>query len=538
MATQKVLASAVVEFVAKGASVMTGTIGAILKSITNFGAKANSVLNGVSKSFTGLAIGASAIFTGFSAGAMEGTAEGERFSHAMEYLTRVIGDMFAPAIRMATDAAMMLAKFIQGIDPVLMMVAGTVIATVAGFASFIAIWPVLAAVMAPVLAVLGALMSPIGLIVAGIAALAVGIAWVSGVFDDWEGTATKVMTGLIAGWDLLSAGWNALMEMISSAWEANGAATMTAITDAWNVVYETLSGILSYLTDAILNFFGSANEGGTTLGSIMATVYEVFADIGSVIEMIAGVIYDLVVPAFKAIGAAAMWLYDNAIKPVVNAIVEAWGGSVGQMTFTWKGFVQFIGDLFLGVVLTIAELINSIAKGFGIAISAVVKTLAWLGEKTKVISKATADSMREFADGAANFQAIDTGALTGRLGAASNQLNQGLQQNAKTAKELAATIDQGVAGALADAAPKAAKMLEKVKGIGKNIKKEIQGGGGFKASMAVSFEAVSGTFERLQQALVSPKENMEKATLGAIQEGNNIAQQQLTAISKISMVGA
>ena len=502
------LAQAVVEFVAKGVEQAESRMRKMLDLFKSMSSQAGRAADAVSKSFRGMAIAASAFFGSFSSAAMQGTSEGERFSTAVELASRAIGDMFAPAIRIATTLLSKLTAFVLSIDRGWRMWAGTIIAAVAAISSFVAIAAPMLSILTPMLAVLGAMASPIGLIVFGIGAIGTAMLKASGVFIDWEEVAVSVVNAVLTAWELAEDGWSALMEVMYSAWEQSGQVALQLFTEAWELADSIVTPVVEWLTEAVANFFGIAMEDGVSFGEVLGGIYEAWADLITPIEMLVKWIKDMLKPVWdwcvdafmlgaKTIGGWFTWIGDKL------------GMVASKIKFTWKDTIKLFADIFLGAVLLVAQGLNLLASGFTKTIGFIVDKLAWVAEKTGVLGKATIEEMRKFGKTMDNFQLIDTDKLTKSLGGYSNAVGEQLDQNAKDAQVVAGKVDKfmgemsdGLNNRLAGNERRARAIVGRVSGWMKGAKDEV-GGGGFKRTMDISFEGLSSTFDRIQKSLAN-----------------------------------
>lgn len=632
MSSETTLAKAVVEFVAKGFDKADGFVRKITESFKTMFAKAKASIDGIGKSFAGLAITSNAFFGYFSRGAMQGTSEGERFSKSMELATRAVGDMFAPVIRYATEQISKFTNIILKVDPATKNMVGGLIAVTGSLTGLLAIWPKLLPVISPVLAIFQAIVTPMGLfITAGIgvgrivgslvenmgnfqkafialAAVVVPVTAVfmglispitgiislvsmaiglltklaplfgvvggqagaldeavegsGGPFGQWAGMAETAVQAALTAWDMAKQGWDSLMSALQTIWDSTGKPVLDVFQSAWQTASEFVGEVVNFLTGVVANFFGVSSEEGLTFQSVIAAIYETFLDVYSVVEMVGGLVYDFLEPAFTAVYDAVVALgkaFVEFVKPyfmvVYNAIVSglemigSWFKEVsGSISFTWKDAMKFIGDLFLGVVSLVADAVNLLVWPFKQAVAAITDTLAWLGEKTGVISKATADEMRKFAEESRNFQLIDTGALADKLGKASNALDQKLKENTKTAKEMAKATEEFLGGGIQNIttafeknAPKAKQIVQGVKEGLNSVRGEFKKattGGGFKMKAEIGFEGLSSTFERVQKAMANVSmagKSVEEAQLGELKSINeNMAKtaNSMTVISR------
>lgn len=441
MAATTVLAQAVVQFVAKGGPAVMSQYAKVITGAKNMAEKIKKSLDDAAKFVKPLAIAVNGFFLGFTRAAMEGTAEGDRFSAAIDYMARVVGDMFAPVVRVATDAVVAFSKFIASIDPATRMMAGAIIAGTSAVLGLIAAWPLLVAAISPVITIIGAILSPFGLLVAGVAAVTAAITAAIAPFVDW--------------------------------------------------------------------------------GKVLESIVEAFMDVYSMITSVADGLGSILTPALEGFGKIFEAFYSTIVAPVVELISGAWGSLGSSMNISWKGTVKLIGDIFLGVVGYMFELINSIADAWQSAVNKIAEGMTWLGEQAGILQEGTLKTLREDIARTPPKKIFDTEAIWGKIGEASNKMGMELEKNGDRAKLVAEKIKGGVAGGIKEA---------------KKIAAGAMAGGGFKMNFKMAFEGLSDTFSRLQLAMNDPAGNVEQAQLTELQKGNEIAQEQVAAINRIQLV--
>lgn len=528
------LAQGVVELVAKGVEETEAKTKKTAKAFAEFTTKAQTQLGNISKSFAGLAVVTGGFFAVFSRAAMAGTVEGERFAKMAELASRSVGDMFAPVIRLATEGLRRLTVALYGVDPATKALVGGIVAGVASMATFLTLWPKLLAVISPVLAIVSAIASPLGIMVAAFAAIGFAIQSTFAPFSSWQDLVEKVVQGALTAWDLAKEAFQGLMESMKAAWDEYGAVVVESFTKAWEFAEQTVLPIITGLAESVMGFFGSSIEQGLSLGSVFGTIAEAVLDVYSVVEMLAKLLTEGVMYVFRGIADAATWSF-GVVNGWIKSVMKYWGITTDSIKFTWKDAMKFVGNLFLGVVSLVASGVNLIVWPFKQAVAIITDTLAWLGEKTRVISSSTAEEMRKFAKSTREFQLIDTDALTNRLGAASLALGDNLKSNADTAKKLATEVDnfanatiQKIGSTFASNEGKAKSMVNTVKqGVASVFSqaKQAAGSGGFRIKADIGFEGIQGTFDRIQKALANASgvgksvEEAQLQELKAVNEG-------------------
>ncbi|VTS03276.1 hypothetical protein [Tuwongella immobilis] len=180
-----------VQFSVKGLeaskSAVAGTVAAISRGFSGVGTIIGSIASSAKNLgivFGGIAGGAVATF---GRAAMSGTVEGERLGASMEYLGRVVGGGLAPYVRILTSGIVSLADAYRSLTPSTKAVVTATVLAVAGIGAFIAVMPIVGAVI-------GAVISPIGLMIAGIAAIGtylVSTGRITGTFSENVGKAMQ-----------------------------------------------------------------------------------------------------------------------------------------------------------------------------------------------------------------------------------------------------------------------------------------------------------------------------------------------------------
>jgi hypothetical protein len=157
---QTVLAQSVVEIIAKGVDKVRADFVKAAGSVAQFTTSAKTAFSGFGKAL--LATGAlmSGFFAYFARGAMQGTAEGERFGKAVEFATRVIGDMFAPIVRLATTGLIQLSRSILKVPESTRLLVTWAFAAVAAVTALSGAFMLLAPVFSPLISAIILLLNP------------------------------------------------------------------------------------------------------------------------------------------------------------------------------------------------------------------------------------------------------------------------------------------------------------------------------------------------------------------------------------------
>lgn len=240
--TSSKLAEQYVEFSAKGVSSVTGGIDAILARMGKLGSVATTAGRTLATGLaipSGLATGLKGMFDGlagslgnvaglaaklsgggglligfFGHGAAQGTVEADQLGKAIERLTRVVGDMFAPYLRIATGLVEQATKWWGSLSEATKSSIAQWLLIGTAIAGVVAILPTVLSIGGAVVGVIAAMVSPIGLVVGGLIALA---GWFSGAADagiDWQERITRAMDFVIKGWGYLSGTMSATWAVI------------------------------------------------------------------------------------------------------------------------------------------------------------------------------------------------------------------------------------------------------------------------------------------------------------------------------------
>lgn len=540
-----VLAEGVVQFVAEGvgrveaavarifsglnklATAGSAAVGKFLQAIKkagqgvrDFTSKAGTELDKTAKSFAIFAALTSAAIGAFTAKALSGTVEGERMALAFQRLTMVLGDQLGPYIRKLTGDINTLTTAIAKVDPdTRNWITGLVLATGAITAAVLAIVKITAA-FSPFLIVVKLSITLLGALVPVL--LSVGGALLA---------ALGPIGVVIAGVALLIGAFVGLGAVM-------GAVQGDAITvgGALAGIYEIFADIASVISEVSMAIWDELVGGVKFFGEAFTQVYT-----GIILPVVDGIgqafaaLYDVFQPVVDAIGNAFAGLIEY-FRPVITQILTAWSDFIGSITFTWKGMIRLLGDILLGGVVLIAQGINGISTIFAVAIRGIINTFASLGETVGLISKDMAKQMREFSNAIPN-DLIDVDKLTNRMGEASNRIGAMLDKNADKAKEMADNINENFKAIEAPKIPEV--KIPKIPGVnvpGVNLPGQ-QKGPGTTRKFDVGFESFTGSFDRLQKAFATNVgDSVDKAQLNELQIGNQLQREANQAINRIQFV--
>jgi hypothetical protein len=200
-----------------------------------------------------LTFGGSLGLAGIITGSARGTEEGFRFGQALEYLTRVLGEGFAPYVRMVTQGMIDLANWFRNLsDETKNSIAQWSLLT-AGFGAAIAIVPMLARALASVFGVLAAITSPTFIAITAIAALTAAAARMFGFFESGGADAADALNASNQSW-------------IGSLIRGVGAATV-AVSKMFNWILTQSAKISDFIAEMIAGW-------GEALGMLPAGTFQ------------------------------------------------------------------------------------------------------------------------------------------------------------------------------------------------------------------------------------------------------------------------
>lgn len=386
-----------------------------------------------------------------------------------------------------------------------------------------------------------ALTGPVGIIITLISLLASGIIQLPNSLEGWITATENAVAYILMAWEGIVAAWNGTMTAISSAWDEYGQPVLDMVIESWNNLSETVGEIATSLGEQITEFFGMGDEGASAMAQTLGVIYETFLNIYDTVAELTAMtveglkpgfeaIYQILVefgnyimesirPAIEGIGKAFGDVYNAYIKPIIDLIQDNWGKMAGNLTFTWKDTMKFFKDVLLGAILGISEGINFVVSIFTVSIGKIVESLAWVGETTGMLGKATVDAMKKYGKEMKDFKLIDTTAMTERLGKASMELDKGFDKNHEKAKEFVKGFDQNFGEAFERNRDRAQEMLRPAANMVRNLVKDFDKagkGGGFHRGGEIKLESAQSTFDRIMQAMADPSHagvEIEKAQL-------------------------
>lgn len=487
--------------------------------------------------------------------ASAGTVEGEQLAKAYEYAGRVVGDMFAPYVRLATDLVNRFTSYWKSLSAsTKASVANWAMAT-AAVAAFAALLPTLLAGVSALAGAIMVLISPIGLAGAAIVAMA---GYFAGVFDStksWEEVLASFIGFFLDVWTRAQDAFDKFCGAIVSKYDSTVKPMLEGMKEQWNSVSESIGGVVDYLAESIASFFGTSIEDASSFQGVMSTVVEAWLDLQTAADAV-----------ISALSDGFMWIYKKAVKPTIDFILDAFkivwgyikevaegifgsfeeatggimssvGGAIKFMFSSWKNFTSVVVSLIFTIAEKFAEIVNTISALWWGMINKLAKAAAWIMEKMGLISKDTADKMRKAGEG--NADIFDTEAMRKKMDSYLDKMAVGMEENKKKAKDLGAAVNDFINPSvgnelgkrLEENTEKAKKMARAIVGT---IKNGLEKPGGFQIKANVSMEGLGATFDRLQLAFannVGP--NIDQAQLGEMKGIN--ANMQVAAAALITI---
>jgi len=489
--------------------------------------------------------------------ASSGTVEGEHLSKAFEVLSRTVGDMFAPYVRMATELVNKLTSYWNSLSGELKDSVARWGIVIAALTAFVGLIPVAVTAITTLGAAIAAITSPIGLVGAAIIGLG---AYLAGAFDgtkSWEDVLANFIAFFMDTWDQAVSIFEKAMTAIQEAYDTYMAPLVESLIDLWTEAKDAISDAVSYVGELIAGFFGTSIEDASTFQGVMTAVVEAWLDLQVAAETV-----------IEALSEGFMFIYDNAVKPVIDliltgfktvwgyikqvaegifgsfndatgGIMESVGGAIKWMFSSWKNFVAVVVSLVFQIVKAFAVGVNKISELWWGMINKLAKAAAWVLEKLGIINEETAKKMKELGKG--NTDIFDTDAMQKKMDGMLDRLTMKLEDNKQKAKEIGKEIANFVGAA---AGPEIQKKVEenaiKARGLAKAVVGMFTGikdqgkGDGFKIKGTVAFEGFQNTFDRLQQAFASNTgQNVEQAQLGEMKAMNQNLQVAAGALVQI-----
>lgn len=210
MAKKSKIAELVVGFVSKG----TAGVLASLKSVIGAAASSGKMMAGIG----------AALFTGFLAGAAQGTVEGAQFADAIRLLALTVANDLAPALRIAVAFVLLLIDKYNSLDQStkdIIAVVGIAAAVVTGLSlAFAALAPVIGFVVSVITALGTALIflatNPIGMVVLAIGAVVAAMTMMAGSAEDLAGVFQPVFKAILQGWEIIKFAVKSTFQVITN----------------------------------------------------------------------------------------------------------------------------------------------------------------------------------------------------------------------------------------------------------------------------------------------------------------------------------
>ena len=473
--------------------------------------------------------------------ASAGTVEGEQLAKSYEVAGKVIGDIFAPYVRLTTDLVNKLTQYWMTLSQATKASIAKWAMLTVGVVAFAAALPTVIAGIGAVVSILTALTGPIGLAGMAIAAL---IGYFAGVFDStksWEEVLATFIEFFLNTWSRAESAFDSFCSGVVAQYDSTVGPMLSAMEEGWTAASDAVGEVVSYLGETIAGFFGTSIEDASTFQGLMSSLAEAWLDF----QTAAQAVIDMMTDGF-------IFIYDNAVKPTVDLIMGAfkmvWGyitevaksifgawteatggitdavmGAVKFMFGSWKNFTATVVSLVFTIVETFATAVNKISELWWTMVNKLAKAAAWVMEKMGLISKDTADKMRQVGQG--NTDIFDTEAMRKKMDGYLDNMVMGMEQNTAKAKEFGAAINDFVN---APAGPELAAKLEANGARAKNIAKTVTGmikgldkPGGFQVKGTMSFEGIGASFDRLQLAMANNAGvSIDKMQLGQMQQIN------------------
>lgn len=532
-----------------------------LKFKTTGDDKALSIIDKIKEKFQGLKLSA-LVAGGAIAGAVgmltraasAGTVEGEQLAKSYEIAGKVVGDMFAPYVRMTTELVNKFTQYWQSLSSSLKASIGRWAMLTSAAIAFAAALPLVMAGITGVISLLAAITSPIGLAIAAITSM---IAYFAGAFDStktWEQVLASFIEFFLNIWTKAQNAFESFCSEMVSLYDANIGPLMETMESAWTSVSETVGSVISSLAETVSGFFGTSTEEASTFQGAVSSVVEAWLDLQSAAEAV-----------ISALSDGFMWIYDKAVKPTIEFILDAfklvwnyikdaakgifgsWSEATGGisdsvmsavkfMTSSWKNFASVAVAMAFGLVEAFATGVNKISEMWWGMLNKLAKGAAWIMEKMGIISKDTADKMREFGKG--NSDIFDVEGMRKKMDGYLDKMSEGMDANKDKAKELGETINDFInpparspLGEKLDENGRKAKNLAKtIVGMVKGLEKP----GGFNIKASMSFEGIGASMDRLQLAFANNTGvNIDKMQLGEMKDINKNMQIAAGALNQI-----
>ena len=176
---------------------LTAAIGGPIAAVRGLTDQAAGLARAVS---FGGGLGIGALVTG----AARGTVEGERFALAMEYVVRVVGDKFAPYVRMATDALYDFAAWFKSLDQDSVRTAAKIAIVVTAIAGLVALAPLIMGVVGAVVSFGVGIVGTVGTVIGAVVGIFTGLLSLAGAVVGSMAVIGPVIAGFVGSISLAS----------------------------------------------------------------------------------------------------------------------------------------------------------------------------------------------------------------------------------------------------------------------------------------------------------------------------------------------
>lgn len=281
---------------------------------------------------------------------------GQTLSAALGVLVPVFVAL-ANAVTFVLPVIQGLVQMLQPFGPVIGAVAAAVLVAVGAFKAFQVVTSIIKGVqVAWMLLNLAFTASPIGLIIVAIAALAAGLALFFTKTETgrriWDAIWNGIKATFSAVWNGIKAAWDAVWPVLESGLRAIGA-VVGWVADHWKILLAVLTGPIGIIIGLALKF-GILQAAFRAVGTAATWLWQnaiqpAFSVIGSIISGVWAVVrlvFQGWVTIFQAVGGAVMWFWNTVISPAFAAI--------GAIISAWWGVVSGVFNFFVGLLTTIA----------------------------------------------------------------------------------------------------------------------------------------------------------------------------------------
>ncbi|ATN89563.1 tail length tape measure protein [Gordonia phage Kabluna] len=276
---------------------------------------------------------------------------GFELGKVFEVLGPVIAEVFAALAPAIGPLAALLGSIIKGLAPILTLVGGVVGALVGALAPA---FQTITDALGPVIAgLVDALMPIIPPLAEAIGAMAGALA---GVLAEIIGALAPVITQIATGFaDLVIAILPIVpvfAELITSL--LPGLMTViNAILPLFPTIVQALVSIVSFIVPILIPVL-------KVLSTIVSTVFTVIANvIGWAIRNIIVPVLTWLIKGITNVGDIAKWLWDNALKPVIDFIVDGW-------KWLWS-MVEPVFDALRNGISRVGDFFSTVVDGIGTA---------------------------------------------------------------------------------------------------------------------------------------------------------------------------